>query len=379
MNRISNFQLYCLLLFLVAPVAVLEQPHRLVHIAHNNAWLMSLLSFLPGMLIILMYAVIIKKSSQPFPHLLEEHLGKIAGKAIGILYVFIFLLVCAFNLRVFIEFMKMIVLPATPISIFIGVLLLLGIYAIKTGILAIARTTEILAWIGVSFTLLITTTSVLTTLHLDRLLPVAYIDMKSLSWGIVIATSVLGKMMPVLSLAFFLPEKKTSTKVMAAVLATYALVIAYVTAAVTITVGTYPSQQFVFPTFNMIRLASIGEFIQNLDIAFIAVWIFGIFGAVTVSWFMACFTGQQVLNLKDYRFLAAPSALIIGILSILIGKNNLEIVLWSTTAVPFIFIFFFILVPFLIFLICCFKPVPEIPSKQNADSSETLHKQGMTG
>ncbi len=66
----------------------------------------------------------------------------------------------------------------------------------------------------------------------------------------------------------------------------------------------------------MIRLARIGDFIQNLDIVFIAVWIMGIFGAVTIPWFMACFTTQKVFNLQDYRFLAAPSAVIIGILSI---------------------------------------------------------------
>ncbi len=89
-----------------------------------------------------MYEVIIKKSREPFPIMLEEHLGKIAGRLLGSVYIFIFLLTCAFNLRVFLEFMKMMVLPMTPISIFIGVILLVGFMAIKNGLSGVARYSE---------------------------------------------------------------------------------------------------------------------------------------------------------------------------------------------------------------------------------------------
>lgn len=379
MIRISNLQLYCLLLVLVAPIAVLEQPHRLIHIAQNNAWLMFIAVIFPGGLMVLMYSTIMKKSSQPFPLLLEEHLGKIPGKTLGFIYIFIFLLTCSFNLRVFIEFMKMIVLPATPISIFIGVILLLGFYAIKLGINSIARISEIIVGLGVSFTLMITINSLASHFYLERILPFAYMDLKSLGQGVFAATSILGKLMPVLSLAFFLPDIKNSTKIMVEVICTYIFILTLVTFTLIVTVGTYPALSFVFPTFNMIRLAHIGEFIQNLDIVFIAIWILGVFGAVTISWFMACFTAQLVFNLQDYRFLAAPSIMIIGILSIIIGANNLEVVLWSLKIIPFLFTIFFILIPFLIFIICCFKPDPKISAPEAENSPDPLNKQGVPG
>lgn len=379
MLRISNFQLYCMLLILVAPVAVLEQPHRLIHIAHNNGWWLFITAILPGMLLVFMYSYIIKKSSQPFPVLLEQHLGKFLGKTLGCFYIFAFFLTCAFNLRVFIEFMKMIVLPATPISIFIGVILFLGFVAIKIGLSSIARISEIIMPLGLSFTFIITIISVSNHPTFERILPIAWGGFKTFGIGTFIATSILGKMMPVLSFAYFLPDIKKAPAIMMKVLATYVALLTFVTICLITTLGIFPSMSYVFPTFNMIRLAHIGEFVQNLDIVFISVWILGVFGAVTINWFIGCFTIQKVFNLQDYRFLAAPSMFIIGFLSIIMGRNNLEIITWSLSIIPIIFVLFFIVIPFLIFIICCFKPVPEIAAPKPENSPDPVNKQELAG
>jgi spore germination protein KB len=379
MEKITNFQLYCLLILLTLPIAFIEQPHRLIHIVYNNAWLTFIPVFFTGTLLILMYTQIINKSSQPFPLLLDEHLGKTLGRILGSAYIFIFILTCSFNLRVFIEFMKMIVLPATPISIFIGVILFVGFIAIKLGLGSIARTSEILVWIGLTFSAAIILIPLMDHFHLERLRPIAYMNYISFGQGVFIATLILGKMMPILSLAFFIPDKKRAAAIMYRVLFTYAPFLAFTTLAVIVTLGTYPARNFVFPTFNMIRLARIGVFIQNLDIVFVAVWILGVFGAVTISWWMACFTTQKVFNLQDYRFLAAPSSVIIGILSLILSRNNLEVLVWSLSIMPYIFAVFFILIPFFIFIICLFKDAPDLSAPESANSPEPLHKQGVAG
>ncbi len=379
MIKITKFQLYCMLVLLVLPVGILEQPHRLIHLTYNNAWLTFIPVVFLGALLIFMYSHIIKKSNQPFPLLLDEHLGKIPGRILGSIYIFIFLLTSAFTLRIFVEFMKMNVLPATPISVFIGVILLLGFAAIKIGLESIARTSEIFVLLGISFTFVIVVISLLNNLHLERLRPIGYINYKSFSIGILAATFVLGKMMPVLSLAFFLPKKENAPAIMNKVLITYVLILAFVTFAVIVTLGTIPSLNFIFPTINMIRLARIGNFVQNLDIVFIGVWIVGIFGGVTLPWFMACFTIQKVFNLQDYHFLAAPTSVIIGILSIIISSNNLSVVIWSLSIIPYIFTGFFILIPFIIFIITLFKVTPDIPAREPGNPPDPLNKQGVPG
>jgi len=379
MEKISNFQLFCMLSLLTLPVAILEQPHRLLHIAYHNAWLTFIPVIFSGALLILMYSHIIKKSSQPFPLLLDEHLGKFLGRILGSVYIFIFFLISGFTLRVFIEYMKMNVLPLTPISVIIGVILLAGFVAIKTGLESIARSCEILALMIMFFAFFIIMISLTNNFHFERILPLAYLDYKTFGKGVCMATFILGKMMPVLCLAFFLPKKETARTIMNKVLFTYVPLLTLTTFAVIVTLGSIPSLNFVFPTVNMIRLARIGNFIQNLDIVFVAIWIMGIYGAVTIPWFMACFTMQKVFNLQDYRFLAAPSSVIIGILSIIISQNNLEVLIWSLHIIPYLVSIFFILIPFIIFIISLFKAVPDIPAPEPANSPDPWYKPATPG
>ncbi|MDD3270060.1 MAG: GerAB/ArcD/ProY family transporter [Syntrophomonadaceae bacterium] len=366
MFRITKFQLYCMLLMLASPLAYLETPNLLIHNIYNNAWLAVIGSIIPGVLLMYMYSHLIKKSRHPFPLLLDEHLGFALGRIIGFIYIVFFFLVCSYTLRLFIEFMKMNVLPATPISVFIAVLLFIGFLAIRTGLENLARICELLVMVGLPFSFLIVIIALLNNFHLERMLPVAYMDYQALGIGIINSVFVLGKIMPVLSLAFFLEKKENALFTMNSVLLTHVPLIALTTLSIIIILGTIPALSFTFPTFNMIRLARIGSFIQNLDIIFIGIWTMGIFAAVTIPWFMACFTAQKVFNLRDYRFLAAPSVLIIGVLSVAISRNNVETVVWSLRIIPPLYLFFFIAIPFLIFLITLFKPYPENSSSEPA-------------
>lgn len=376
MNKITDWQLYCILILLTMPVALLEQPHRLIQIAYNNAWLTFIPVFLTGAGLIKIYDLIIKKSREPFPVLLDEHLGRIIGRILGSIYIFIFLLTCAFNLRLFLEFMKMMVMPLTPLSIFIGAILLVGFIVIKTGLAGVARSSEYLAlWLMVFILLVLI--PLIGNFHLERIYPIGYINFKNYSQGVFAATLILGKMMPILTLAFFLADKKKATGVMFKVLLTYVSLLAFTAFAIIVILGTYPALNYVFPTFNMIRLVQIGNFLQNLDIVFVAILIQGILGAVLISWWMACFTTQKVFSLKDHRFIAAPTTLIIGVLALIICRNNLEVVIWSLDIMPLVFMLFFIIIPLLICIICLFKP--DISALEPADSKEILHSQEAVG
>ena len=194
--------------------------------------------------------------------------------------------------------------------------------------------------------------------HVDRILPIGYMNIRSFGEATLFATFVLGKMMPVLTLAFFIDNKGKSQPLMRYVLLTFVPLITLTTMTIIITRGILPALSLTFPVFSTIRLARIGAFIQNLDIFFVAIWIFGIFGAVTIPWFMTCYVTQQVFNLRDYRFVAAPTAILIGYLSILISRNNLEIIIWGSQIIPWVYDLFFIVIPFILFVIVLFKPYP---------------------
>lgn len=376
MNKITNFQMYCIFLVFIGPSAVLEQPHVVLHILGINSWLGLIASVIPGLLLIGMYSYIIKKSSQPFPNILWEHFGVVPGKILAVFYIGVFFLIASYTLRLFIEFMKMNLLPGTPISIFIGVLVLVGFVAIKMGLDALARTSELVSFIGLPMAFLVILIAVISNFQIERLLPIGHVDFMSFGLGVLASTALLGKFAPVLLLGYLLPDKNKSYMVMKSLLYTYIVLITLTTLGIIITRGVLPSFRLTFPTFSMIRLARIGAFIQNIDILFIGIIIIGVFAAVAFPWFLACFTTQKILDLDDYRFLAAPSSLILGVLAILIGANNIEVVIWSRTIMPAVYAFSFIFIPLLLFISALFKPVssqnganPGVVDENNTDMS----------
>ncbi|HWP98168.1 MAG TPA: endospore germination permease [Syntrophomonadaceae bacterium] len=359
MGKISDFQMYCILSLLVGPVAVLETPRVMAHQLQNNSWIGVLAAFIPGILIIAMFSYIIKKSQSPFPLILEEHLGKYLGKALGFVYIFFFLLVASFTVRWFVDFIETNVLPQTPISIFIGVLLFLGFYSLRTGMQSFVRVAEIIIIVDLAFTLIIAFMGIGEFPRFENLLPLTTIHMKPFGLGLFSASYILGKMQPVLTFSSYSLNRERIFKIMLWVVATYVVLITLTTLATILSLGSLSGTVLVFSTFSMVRLLRIGTFIQNIDIVFIGIWIMAIFGATTLPWFMSCYCTQQMFHLKDYRFLAAPTAIIIGIFSIVLSKNILELIIMETDIIPLLYSLFFLGIPFILFLICLFKRAPE--------------------
>ena len=155
MFRLTDFQIYAMMVMLVSPVAFLETPRRLILFLLNNGWLAALAAIIPGFLLVAMLVFILNRSTRPFPFLLEEHLGKIAGKILACFYIVLFFLVSTYSLRHFTDFIISNVMPGTPISVLIGLFLLMGFFAIRSGLENIARLCELFILLGLPFVFLI--------------------------------------------------------------------------------------------------------------------------------------------------------------------------------------------------------------------------------
>lgn len=357
MYRISNFQIYAIMLMLLFPVPFLEVPKRLSILAGNNAWLALLASIIPGFLIIYMFMMIIRKSQTPFPAMLEEHLGMVLGKILQILYFVFLMFVCAFMTRLFVDFIETNVMPLTPISVHITLLLFVCWLGIKAGIESFARTCEIIGIAGLAFT-----TMILILLFFQpntdpfNLLPLVHVDPVPFGLAVASSSSIIARTFPVLTLAFFSNYPQGVKRMLVISMLTYIALTTTTIIAMIMFYGGQLPQLLTFPAFSMIRLIQVGKFIQNIDVFFIGIWIMGIFAAIAILWFMALICLQQAFNLQDYRFLAAPSALILGTSSLLISRNIQELGALSLTVIPLGYGVFFIVLPFLLWLRVWFKP-----------------------
>jgi len=356
MTQISKLQLYCTLVVFTAPIAFLETPRRMFEMAGQDAWLAVIASIIPGILIVLLFSQLIQKSRQPFPLMLEEHLGKVAGKALSFIYILIFIFLSSYTIRMFVDFILTYVMPATPISVMISLMLIASFPLLKKGVTAIFRMSEISVFIGLTTSAIILVTAFINFPQWENLMPVANIRIEDLALATASAGSVWSRLLPVLILAFYLDKKNDSVGILYMVLITDVLLITFISLVSIMTLGPSIAKMLTFPTFAMVRLLHIGEFFQHLDILFVGIWVLGIFLVLTVVWFMACFTAQQMLGLKEYRFIAAPTSLIIGVLSILMSRNILELRILSFAIIPSLYLISFIFIPFIVWLFALFKP-----------------------
>jgi len=358
MIRINNLQIYCLLMLTTAPLAYLLIPMVVNHMIGNNGWLAVLASIIPGALLLYVYIYILKKSSKPFPTCLEDCLGKTAGKIIGFLYILAFLWGTAFTLQYFVALIGSSIVPDTPLSVYIGAMLLTSYYALKTGLQNIARIAELLIIAGLPFTFLIVLISLAQKFNISNLLPLFNTNYENFSMAVFYSFFILGDMMAILVLAYFSTNREKVPRTLFTVLYTYITLIALTAMVTTMQFGSDYNNLITFPTFKMVRTITVSDFIQNIDVAFISLWIIGIFGSISVKWFLACYTIQQVFDLKDYRFLAAPTSVTIGIISLMLGKNIISLQIIVHKIVPIIYGVFYILIPLIVFFILLFKSVP---------------------
>ncbi len=358
MNQISNLQIFCLLSASVIPLDYLFVPMVTVHIAHNGAWLAFLLSILPTILLVYVYMYIIKNSTRPFPAILEEHLGKILGKAIGFSYILVFLFATVFAITYFTALISSSIVPDTPLSIYIGAMLLVSYSALKSGMENVARVTEILIIFGFTAGLILVILALAQSADLNALSPIIDNSYWDLGKAALYSFCISGDLIAVLTLAFYSNDRSRISQPLRWVLYSYVVLITLTIMAILMDFGTDYSNHIAFPTFKLVRSIKISDFIQNIDIIFISILIAGLFASVCVKWFLTCFSIQQVFGLRDYRFLAAPSSVFIGIAALMTGKNIVAIQMIVHQVLPYIYGIFFVLIPLLIGLVLVFKSTP---------------------
>lgn len=289
--------------------------------------------------------------------MLEEHLGRATGKILGIMYIIIFIMLAALYLRFFEEFVSNNVLLATPVSLLLMVILIPGFYAIRTGLQAIAQVSEILLLIILPLFLLLFIAGLTEQPDFKNFLPIADINMKNILYSIYLNLWHFGNMIIILILfRFFNQDIKAIRILLIKTLAAMVVFLLFVEMLVTLVVGPELSSIQAFPLSEIARNVKIGGFIRNSEVIFISSFIMGIFVAVTMFWFLACYCTQQIFNLKDYRCLAAPTGIIVGFGSVLISPNTFMTFSILKIAAPLLFGIFFVLIPFLLYVLVLLKP-----------------------
>jgi spore germination protein KB len=84
-----------------------------------------------------------------------------------------------------------------------------------------------------------------------------------------------------------------------------------------------PSQtgRTLYPTYSLARMISIGGFFERVEAMLAFMWLLTIFIKITLYFYIFTLGLSQVLNLKEYRMLTFPTAILLILFSSIIAPN----------------------------------------------------------
>lgn len=321
-GKISIRQFKVLVMIATIGDSILVLPTIVAHVSKQDAWIPGIIGLLLGLAAVYLFSL----AGKLYPHLsLVQSIKKIFGRGLGTFIASMFLiypfLTGAAMLRELGDFLIMEMMQDTPIEamqiLFIGIVIM----AVRLGIEVIGRTAEMfLPWIILFF--LILTILISPQSNIEYVQPI-------LENGInpIISATIPSFSFPYLELVIFLmitPYVKQRRKIKKAFLQGTLLggIVIIITIFVCLLVlGPDQTGRILYPTYSLARMISIGGFFERVEAMLAFMWLLTIFTKITLNFYIFTLGLSQVLNLKEYRMLTFPTAILLIISSSIIAPN----------------------------------------------------------
>jgi spore germination protein KB len=271
--------------------------------ANQDVWISYLIADILGVLIVYSAS---KTALLYSKHTLIVYSKIILGRLLGTVVVLNYLVqwysVVGNILRQFADLTITLLLPRTPSWVlFLTILLLLIYVAFIGGIEGIGRCAEVFGPIVIFSVFLLIIFSV-KDFQILNLMPV-FVDtgVQSIWRGALPPLAFFGESVVILMLVSFMdkPEKAIKNAVLGITFA--AIIVTIVAICVLLVLGPEISGKLRHPSFDLASYISVLEFVQNLEIIAILVWILSAFIKLSVYFFLTCYGTAQLFKLKDWK------------------------------------------------------------------------------
>lgn len=315
-EKINNRQLLFILFIIRTTLIIATLPVLTTGDAAQDAWISSIIVLIGSIMVVTAIGAL----SREFPEMtIIEYsralLGKTFGTIVSLGFLWLFLHIAATDTRIYSEVLADGFLPATPIVVTAGSIVIVSALAVYLGIETIGRSADALMPILTAFVVI----SIIAGLGLfdsKNLEPIFARGIGPIVSGTVtpIGVSVQFLSLAMLTPALTEPEKVVTTAVVAVSLAGLALIVTSIV--VVGALGPELASSAIFPLFKASRATMFTRFLERLEAPGIVAWGLGLF--IDVSTFLYCGSKglAQLFGLKDYRPLVAPMAVIWVTLSV---------------------------------------------------------------
>lgn len=325
-GRISSKQLTLIMISQVIATAVIFLPGISAKEARESAWISPVVAMVLGIVMaVVVVTLTLRHPGKTIVQYAPDIVGRIPGKIIGLLYAWWFLHLSAIVIREFAEFLITAIMVETPIIVFIIFIILVSTYAVNSGLEVVARTNEFLMPLVIGSVVMIVAL-VTKDMKFNNLLPVLEKGWTPVLRGAYAPTSWMGETVALVMLLPYLNKPREGYKAVIAALIVVCICLVIMAAAGVAVFGAKELGRMEFPIFNLARVIRIAAFLERIDAVVMALWVSGVYMKVTVTYYCGVIATAQALNLRRYQPILLPYAILLGVLTIVLYDNVIELV-----------------------------------------------------
>jgi len=275
-------------------------------------------------------------------------LGKPLGKLVGLLYIYYFLFIAWVVTRELGEIFVTAFNPSAPVLVFSITVVIVAAYAVLSGLEVIARINEILIPSGMGVLLFIALINA-PNMDFKNFFPIMYNGFYPPVKGAILIQAWQMETVILLQVIPFVKEKDKIRKGISA-----SIIIMGLSLEVgALTIATFGSltAKMLFPALEYVRIASLGPYIQNLDISIMIVWIAGIFIKIAITYYTSVLSISQYLGLKSYKQVIIPVGVLIICFSMATAKMLVDFIHSLHYIFPFLSFTMGVVIPGILLLV----------------------------
>lgn len=357
-GRITALQLAFLIITLVISTADVFAPKFIALEARQDSWIAVIIGTAFSLFsVFLLLSLGLKYPDKTLFQYTCDILGNFLGKIVCFIYLFYFIHIAWTVNRELGEILVTALNPEAPIMIYNTTTVLVAAYAVYMGIEVIARINGITLPIGLAILAFVFVVN-LPKVDLGNFLPILYDGIAPPVRG---ALLIQGWLLEAVLILQLIPITRDTERIKRnTLLSIVVLGISMELGVFTIAIFGPLTEQFLFPALEYVRFASLGRFLENLDISIMGVWIIGIFVKVSLFYYIAVVATAQLFNLKSYKYMIAPVGVLISCLSTVTGESIIDIMHFIHFIFPLYSLTIGFIIPGLLLLVSVIRRKPPI-------------------
>lgn len=312
--------------------------------AGSDAWIATLLATISFIPMALAYGrILVLFPGKDLFDILDELLGKLLGKAIGLIFIWFAFHIGLYGIRDAGDFITTVSLEDTPGAIPMVFAGFLSIWIVKEGIETMGR------WAVFFFTLIalippIVVLMMAPQMELDNILPIFYGGIKPLLRGTLsVLTLPLGETVIFLMAFSSFRTKESPYRIFIMGVLIGGAIVFIATLAEILVLGPDIFQATYLPSHNALSKISIGDLLERLEVVAIVTVYIANFIKSSICLLAVSKGLAKLFNFKDYRFIIVPVGLNLINFAIFFHDNIIDSLewtrqVWDFYAIPFQFI-----------------------------------------